>query len=219
MQRVTKTIALMEKVVMLDDPQCELLLLRACTGVSKLYFALRTCPPSTFETAQRTFDGALRSSLERIVTASGLRFGDWQWRLATLPFAFGGLGCTPQTGLSDFVLGQVVVDAAHRKRVKYEASCRLIGYGYILCLNGGAVSWKSSKQSTVAYSTTKSEYLATVEATKEAVWIKKFLTKLDIVISAQEGIELFCDNNGAIAQSKEPRSHCKSKHVERKYHI
>ncbi|GJR91880.1 hypothetical protein Tco_0215891 [Tanacetum coccineum] len=29
---------------------------------------------------------------ERIVTASGPGFGDWQWRLATLPFAFRGLG-------------------------------------------------------------------------------------------------------------------------------
>ncbi|GKA96747.1 hypothetical protein Tco_0818842 [Tanacetum coccineum] len=35
---------------------------------------------------------ALRSALERIVTTSGPGFGDWQWRLATLPFAFGGLG-------------------------------------------------------------------------------------------------------------------------------
>ncbi|GKC73920.1 hypothetical protein Tco_1119803 [Tanacetum coccineum] len=35
---------------------------------------------------------ALRSALERIVTASGPGFGDWQWRLSTLPFAFGGLG-------------------------------------------------------------------------------------------------------------------------------
>ncbi|GJV55808.1 putative reverse transcriptase domain-containing protein [Tanacetum coccineum] len=35
---------------------------------------------------------ALRSALERIVTASGPGFGDWQWRIATLPFAFGGLG-------------------------------------------------------------------------------------------------------------------------------
>ncbi|GJV83226.1 hypothetical protein Tco_1523124 [Tanacetum coccineum] len=34
----------------------------------------------------------LRSALKRIVTASGPGFGEWQWRLATLPFAFGGLG-------------------------------------------------------------------------------------------------------------------------------
>ncbi|GJZ48170.1 reverse transcriptase domain-containing protein [Tanacetum coccineum] len=65
---------------------------RACAGVSKLYFTMRTCPPRVFESAQLSFDMALRSALERIVTASGSGFGDWQWRLATLPFAFGGLG-------------------------------------------------------------------------------------------------------------------------------
>nr|GEV59189.1 hypothetical protein [Tanacetum cinerariifolium] len=31
-------------------------------------------------------------ALERIVTASGPGFSDWQWRFATLPFAFWGLG-------------------------------------------------------------------------------------------------------------------------------
>ncbi|GKC22948.1 hypothetical protein Tco_1025098, partial [Tanacetum coccineum] len=41
--------------------------------------------------AQHSFDAALRSALERIVTASGPGFSDWQWRLATLPFAFGGV--------------------------------------------------------------------------------------------------------------------------------
>ncbi|GKB92251.1 hypothetical protein Tco_0964523 [Tanacetum coccineum] len=53
---------------------------------------MRTCPPRVFESAQQTFNVALRSSLERIVIASGPRFGNWQWRLTTLPFAFGGLG-------------------------------------------------------------------------------------------------------------------------------
>ncbi|GJR99228.1 hypothetical protein Tco_0315737 [Tanacetum coccineum] len=37
-------------------------------------------------------DVGLSMYVERIVTASGPRFGDWQWRLSTLPFAFGGLG-------------------------------------------------------------------------------------------------------------------------------
>ncbi|VFQ72990.1 unnamed protein product [Cuscuta campestris] len=32
-------------------------------------------------------------------------------------------------------------------------------------------------------------------------------------------IPLFCDNNGAIAQAKEPRSHQKTKHIVRRYHI
>ncbi|GJX42243.1 hypothetical protein Tco_0257233, partial [Tanacetum coccineum] len=92
LKRVSKTIGLLNAVAKINDPQCELLLIRACAGVSKLYFAMRTCPPRVFESAQLSFDIALRSALERIVTASGSGFGDWQWRLATLPFAFGGLG-------------------------------------------------------------------------------------------------------------------------------
>ena len=31
-------------------------------------------------------------------------------------------------------------------------------------------------------------------------------------------ITLYCDNSGAVAQSKEPRNHGKGNHVERKYH-
>ncbi|GJX01403.1 hypothetical protein Tco_0185316 [Tanacetum coccineum] len=91
MKRVAKTIKIMNAVAMINDPQCELLILRACTSISKLYFAMRTCPPRVFKSAQHSFDAALRSSLERIVIASGPVLGDWQWRLATLPFAFGGL--------------------------------------------------------------------------------------------------------------------------------
>ncbi|GJT18909.1 reverse transcriptase domain-containing protein [Tanacetum coccineum] len=92
MKRVTKTIVLMDTVARINDPQCELLLLRACAGISKLYFAMRTCSPRVFKMAQRSFDADLRSALERIVTDSGPGFDDWQWRLSTLPFAFGGLG-------------------------------------------------------------------------------------------------------------------------------
>jgi hypothetical protein len=32
-------------------------------------------------------------------------------------------------------------------------------------------------------------------------------------------VDLYCDNNGAIAQAKEPRSHSKSKHVLRRFHL
>ena len=91
--------------------------------------------------------------------------------------------------------------------------------GYAFTLNGGAVSWKSSKQETTAYSTTESEYIVAFEAAKEAVWIKKFVNELGVVLSIVYPILLYCDNNGAIAQAKEPRSHQRSKHVLRRYHL
>ncbi|KAK8548051.1 hypothetical protein V6N12_060978 [Hibiscus sabdariffa] len=46
---------------------------------------------------------------------------------------------------------------------------------FIFCLNGVAMSWKSSKQDTIAYSTTYAEYVAANEVAKETVWIKKFI--------------------------------------------
>ena len=79
--------------------------------------------------------------------------------------------------------------------------------GFVFCLNGGAVSWKSSKQDTVADSTTESEYIEASEGAKEAVWIKKFITGLGVVSSILDLIELHCDNSRAIAQAKEPWSH------------
>jgi hypothetical protein len=91
--------------------------------------------------------------------------------------------------------------------------------GYVFTLNGGAVSWKSSKQSTVADSTTEAEYVAASEASKEGYWIKKFVTELGVVPTALDPMELYCDNSGAVAQAKEPRSHQKSKHIERRFHI
>ncbi|XP_070036426.1 secreted RxLR effector protein 161-like [Nicotiana tomentosiformis] len=80
--------------------------------------------------------------------------------------------------------------------------------GYVFTLNGSTVSWKSSKQATIADSVSEAEYIAASEAAKEAVWMKKFLTELGVVPSIE-----------AIAQAKEPRLHQKSKHVLRRYHL
>ncbi|KAK8534678.1 hypothetical protein V6N12_057322 [Hibiscus sabdariffa] len=91
--------------------------------------------------------------------------------------------------------------------------------GFVFCLNGGAVSWKSSKQDTVADSRTEAEYIAASEAAKEAVWIKKFISESGVVPSIADAIELYCDNNGAIAQEKELRSHQRSKHILRLFHL
>jgi hypothetical protein len=91
--------------------------------------------------------------------------------------------------------------------------------GYVFILNDGAMSWKSSKQETTTYSTTEAEYIAASEAAKESFWIKKFLGELGVVPSVHGPVDLYCDNNGAIVQAKESRSHSISKHVLRRYHL
>ena len=92
-------------------------------------------------------------------------------------------------------------------------------YGYVFTLNGGAIFWRSVKQTCIANSTTEAEYVAASEATKEAVWMKKFLMDLQVIPSADRPITLYCDNSGAVAQSKEPRYDKKQKHIERKYYL
>ena len=42
---------------------------------------------------------------------------------------------------------------------------------------------------------------------------------LGLVPSAQSAITLYYDNSGAVANTKEPRSHKRGKHIERKYHL
>ena len=91
--------------------------------------------------------------------------------------------------------------------------------GYVFLLNGGAVSWRSWKQSTTADSTTSAEVMAAAEASKEGVWIKKFLEELGVVPSSEGPLELFCDNSGSISQIKEPKSHHKTKYMDRKYFV
>jgi hypothetical protein len=52
--------------------------------------------------------------------------------------------------------------------------------GYVFLVNGGAVSWRSSKQSLVAQSTMELEYMVAAEAADEAVWLRKFVIELGV---------------------------------------
>nr|GEW00906.1 hypothetical protein [Tanacetum cinerariifolium] len=71
--------------------------------------------------------------------------------------------------------------------------------------NPGAVDWKSTKQSIFSTSFTETEYIAASDASKEAVWVKKFIAGLGVVPIIKEPIKMYCDNTGAITIDKEPR--------------
>ena len=84
MKRVAKAVELMHFLPQLGDPQSELLLLRSCMGITKLFFGLRTCQPVHMEGVAAWFDKELRGSIEDIVVCGGPFFGDLQWRVASL---------------------------------------------------------------------------------------------------------------------------------------
>ncbi|GKA68190.1 hypothetical protein Tco_0768107 [Tanacetum coccineum] len=72
-------------------------------------------------------------------------------------------------------------------------------------LQNSAVDWKSAKQSIFATSSVEAEYIAAYDASKEAVWVRKFISGLGIVPTTEEPINMYCDNTGAIAIANESR--------------
>ncbi|PWA84065.1 reverse transcriptase domain-containing protein [Artemisia annua] len=84
-KRASSAIDMMRLLPQLGDPQSELLLLRSCMGIAKLFFGLRTCQPVYVEEAALLFDKGLREAIEDMVVCGGPFFGDLQWRLASLP--------------------------------------------------------------------------------------------------------------------------------------
>nr|GEV13772.1 hypothetical protein [Tanacetum cinerariifolium] len=68
---------------------------------------------------------------------------------------------------------------------------------------GGVVDWKSTKQGIFATSSTDVEHTAAFDASKEVVWIRKFISGLGIIPTIEEPINMYCDNTRAITIAKD----------------
>ena len=88
--------------------------------------------------------------------------------------------------------------------------------GYVFMLNGGAISWASRLQKTVAASTTEAEYMSESAAIKEALWLKTLLTDFGYDFSS---IYMFADNQAAIKLMTNPIISQRSKHIDIAYHF
>jgi hypothetical protein len=60
---------------------------------------------------------------------------------------------------------------------------------------GGAISWKSVKQTIIATSTMEAEYVAWSEATCQAVWLKNLISHFIVVKSISRPLVIYCDNS------------------------
>ncbi|GJT63186.1 zf-CCHC domain-containing protein [Tanacetum coccineum] len=65
---------------------------------------------------------------------------------------------------------------------------------------------------------TEAEYIAASEAAMEAVWIRKFISRLGIVPTINEPIKMFYDNSAALHFANEPGVHKGVRHYHRRYH-
>jgi hypothetical protein len=89
--------------------------------------------------------------------------------------------------------------------------------GYVFMLAGGAISWKSVKQTLVASSTMQAEFVACYGGTVQAVWLRNFISELKVVDSISRPITIYCDNSAAVFFSKNNKSSSGSKYIDIKY--
>ena len=89
--------------------------------------------------------------------------------------------------------------------------------GYIFMFAGGAVSWRSAKQTLTATSTMEAEFVSCFEATSHGVWLKSFISGLRIVDSISRPLRIYYDNSTTVFMAKNNKSGSRSKHIDIKY--
>ncbi|XP_059663402.1 secreted RxLR effector protein 161-like [Cornus florida] len=89
--------------------------------------------------------------------------------------------------------------------------------GCCYLLGSNLVSWLSKKQDTVSLFTSEAEYIAASQAGSQLLWMHTTLADLGLHFSGPP--KLYYDNQSAIAISKNPTLHWKSKHIDIKYHF
>jgi hypothetical protein len=86
-----------------------------------------------------------------------------------------------------------------------------------LGLGSRVVSWFSRKQKSVALSSTEVEYMASSQASCEAIWFRKLLVGL--FGRELSSTVIHCDNQSCIKLFENPMFHDRSKHIEIRYHF
>jgi hypothetical protein len=84
---------------------------------------------------------------------------------------------------------------------------------------GGAIAWKTMKQTLTTTSTMQAEYIAIYEGVCQGLWIRNFLTQTRVVDSIiSKPLKVFCDNSAAVFFVKNNKRSTNSKHIDLKYY-
>ena len=70
---------------------------------------------------------------------------------------------------------------------------RMSTTGYSFLLGSSLISWRSKKQTFVAYSSTEVEYRALTDTTSKLLWLQWFFN--DLGVSTSSTTPLYCDNH------------------------
>ena len=72
--------------------------------------------------------------------------------------------------------------------------------GFVLMLNGAAISWRSKRQPTVALSSAEAEFISASAIVQEVIYLRKFLDNLGF--PQKSPTPIFADNETCIAWSE-----------------
>ncbi len=89
--------------------------------------------------------------------------------------------------------------------------------GYVFMLGSTAITWKSTKQQTVALSSTEAEYMALGDAVKEVLWLSQLMVHIGLKLHSPPTI--FEHNEGCKMLSTHPVHHQRTKHIDIKHHF
>ncbi|KAI3521063.1 hypothetical protein L1887_10522 [Cichorium endivia] len=89
--------------------------------------------------------------------------------------------------------------------------------GYAFNIGSGVISWQTKKQNVVALSFAEAEYMSLSIAGCQDLWLWSILQELKCFQTTPT--KIYCDNRSAIALTRNPVFHAKSKHIRIKYHF
>ena len=91
--------------------------------------------------------------------------------------------------------------------------------GYVFTLGGGAVTWRSARQTIIARSTMESEFVALEMAGSEAEWLKNFLANIPLGMKPTPSVSMHCDCQSAIAIAKNKSYNGKNRHIQLRHNL
>ena len=98
-----------------------------------------------------------------------------------------------------------------------DATTRRSTAGFVFLIGDAPISWRSKLQSSVALSTTESEYIALSHATQEAAYLRQLLHELGA--TDDKPTVIYEDNQAAIAIANNEQYHGRLKHIDVRVHF
>ncbi|WCJ24897.1 hypothetical protein M5689_006822 [Euphorbia peplus] len=85
--------------------------------------------------------------------------------------------------------------------------------GFVFTIGGGAIAWKSAKQTIISRSTMEAKLVALDVASREAEWIKSLLSDIPLLNKSLPPISMHCDSQSTISLVRSKNYNDKRRHI------